>query len=333
LAGECPEGFRQPPVRAWIDSPEIREKIKNITRRLLNGEDIDHLKIEIVRSCAKINVESAEELVRALIQFVGKSIEASLSAGDRILLAAIGSTHEAVLSTHDLIQQEGERTREHLVEFARVIFEARPREHTSPVAPASKPDPLLAELDNSIALKKRLVEEGILDQKELDDEIALKEELETDEAEDAINRLFRAGKTEEAEEALRDFIKKHPDEYNGWLLLGDNYLAKGAKLQAAASYQKILEIRLSHPKNCSRKMETLVRKRLESLGPLPDRDIEKMSEEELEVEWDWLAILQSSRYPDDEYFRLGEQLLRVTRLGHKFLYERLGITPDDDEDT
>ena len=85
-------------------------------------------------------------------------------------------------------------------------------------------------------------EKGITDTFE-----ALQAERELADASNAVIRLVREGKLDQAEQAARDLIVRYPDVHDGYDRLGMVYEARGEPKQAADCYRKVIEFIHNHP--------------------------------------------------------------------------------------
>jgi tetratricopeptide (TPR) repeat protein len=72
-------------------------------------------------------------------------------------------------------------------------------------------------------------------------------EDELDAASNAVVRLVKTGKLDEAETAARDILVRYPDVHDGWDRLGMVYEARGENAQAADCYRKVIDFLRQHP--------------------------------------------------------------------------------------
>lgn len=72
-------------------------------------------------------------------------------------------------------------------------------------------------------------------------------EDELDAASNAVVRLVKTGKLDEAETAARDLLVRYPDVHDGWDRLGMVYEARGENAQAADCYRKVIDFLRQHP--------------------------------------------------------------------------------------
>jgi len=72
-------------------------------------------------------------------------------------------------------------------------------------------------------------------------------EDELDAASNAVVRLVRAARLDEAEAAARDLLVRFPDVHDGWDRLGMVHEARGDSRQAADCYRKVIDFIRQHP--------------------------------------------------------------------------------------
>jgi tetratricopeptide (TPR) repeat protein len=78
-----------------------------------------------------------------------------------------------------------------------------------------------------------------------EEEDAYEDEL--DAASNAVVRLVRADRLDEAEAAARDLLVRFPDVHDGWDRLGMVHEARGDRRQAADCYRKVIDFIRQHP--------------------------------------------------------------------------------------
>jgi len=78
-----------------------------------------------------------------------------------------------------------------------------------------------------------------------EEEDAYEDEL--DAASNAVVRLVRTARLDEAEAAARDLLVRFPDVHDGWDRLGMVHEARGDSRQAADCYRKVIDFIRQHP--------------------------------------------------------------------------------------
>ena len=98
-------------------------------------------------------------------------------------------------------------------------------------------------------------------------------EDELDAASNAVVRLVRAARLDEAEAAARDLLVRFPDVHDGWDRLGMVHEARGDSRQAADCYRKVIDFIRQHPDDYDAEVAEQFANLVEKLDPpwRPDR--------------------------------------------------------------
>ena len=92
-------------------------------------------------------------------------------------------------------------------------------------------------------------------------------EDELDAASNAVVRLVRAAKLDEAEAAARDLLARFPDVHDGWDRLGMVHQARGNLREAAVCYRKVIEFIHQHPDDFDAGLTERFTKLVDQLDP------------------------------------------------------------------
>jgi tetratricopeptide (TPR) repeat protein len=88
-----------------------------------------------------------------------------------------------------------------------------------------------------------------------------------EDASNAVVRLVRAAKLDEAEAAARDLLIRFPDVHDGWDRLGMVHEARGDRRQAADCYRKVIDFIRERPDRYDAGMIEQFAKLVETLDP------------------------------------------------------------------
>ena len=98
-----------------------------------------------------------------------------------------------------------------------------------------------------------------------EEEDAYEDEL--DAASNAVVRLVRAARLDEAEAAARDLLVRFPDVHDGWDRLGMVHEARGDSRQAADCYRKVIDFIRQHPDDYDAEVAEQFANLVEKLDP------------------------------------------------------------------
>lgn len=118
-----PEALRRPDVRNWLSSAQVRRSFKTLTRCLLSSQTFEPSKRSLLQSWIEATGDEssvADHNIRVVIQFIGNTIEQSVSVGEGLVLMQGRALQDA-------LREEGAQTREHVTrELSRLLAASAP---------------------------------------------------------------------------------------------------------------------------------------------------------------------------------------------------------------